>query len=198
MMRKIVREPNGPGRFDPEQELVVVGAIGKAGVAAALLCKRDELKRRFRADFLETVREKTEETLGLTPNLLMEYKATEWEIVSEGGVFAALWRLSGAYMRGLSVSLTAIPVHQELLEVCELFDLNPYRLASGECLLLVADNGGALAAALKERGLPAAVIGVAEKGIARKIWNSGRLGYLERPQPDEIYKITDSKEDSYA
>ena len=160
--------------------------------------RRGELEKRFRTDFLETVWKQAKEKLELTPKLLMEYNVTEWEIVSEGGVFAALWRLSGAYMRGISVSLPAIPVHQELLEVCELFDLNPYRLASGECLLLVADNGGALAAALKERGIPVAVIGRAEKGIARKIWNADRLSYLERPQPDELYKITGSKEDLYA
>ncbi len=197
-MRRIARDPNGFGRFDVGQELVVAGAIGKAGVAAALTGRRGELEKRFRTDFLETVWKQAKEKLELTPKLLMEYNVTEWEIVSEGGVFAALWRLSGAYMRGISVSLPAIPVHQELLEVCELFDLNPYRLASGECLLLVADNGGALAAALKERGIPVAVIGRAEKGIARKIWNADRLSYLERPQPDELYKITGSKEDLYA
>lgn len=31
---------------------------------------------------------------------------------------------------------------QETIEICELFDMNPYRLSSGECLLMAVENGG--------------------------------------------------------
>ena len=68
-------------------------------------------------------------------------------------------------------------------------DLNPYRLWCGECVLMAADHGWDMAEALRAQGIPAAVIGKVEKGIARKMTGVSGTGYLERPQPDEIYKI---------
>ena len=41
----------------------------------------------------------------------------------------------------------------------------------------------------KERGIRSAVVGKVEAGIARKIIGPGGTGYLERPQPDETYKL---------
>ena len=49
--------------------------------------------------------------------------------------------------------------------------------------------GGDLVRALKERGIRSAVVGKVEAGIARKIIGPGGTGYLERPQPDETYKL---------
>lgn len=188
-MRKIAREPKGAGCFSPGEDLVIAGAVGKAGVLEALSAKHDVLENRFTADFLSLAGKKAMEHLNLTPEFLLACGATEWEEAAEGGVFAALWNISGAYGRGFSVSLLDIPVEQEFIEVCELFDLNPYRLMSGECLILAADNGGDLVRALKERGIRSAVVGKVEAGIARKIIGPGGTGYLGRPQPDETYKL---------
>ena len=85
-----------------------------------------------------------------------------------------------------------IPVAQETIEICELFDLNPYRLSSGECLLMAVENGGDAVKLLSEAGIPSAVIGKVEKGIARKMVGIGTTGFLERPAPDEIRKLTDA------
>lgn len=106
---------------------------------------------------------------------------------------AAFWPPSGiypgAYEQGISFSLLKIPVSQEIIEVCELFDLNPYRLRSGHCMLMVSDHGWDLAERLREMGAEAAVIGKVERGIARKMTGLGSTGFLERPQPDEVLKL---------
>ena len=188
-MRKIEREPRGSGMFRPGQDLVVAGTVGKAGVKTVLKEKREVLSERFSEAFIERIQDCAEAPLAVTPDGLREYGATEWEYIEEGGILAALWNLSGAYEQGISFDLRKIPVDQELLEVCELFDLNPYRLMSGECVVLAADNGGDIVAALETAGIPAAVIGKVERGIARKMTGSGTTGYLERPQRDEVCKI---------
>lgn len=111
-------------------------------------------------------------------------------MAGEGGVLAALWNFSGIYCTGLDVDLRLFPVHQAAIEVCELFELNPYRLYSENCVLLAADSGSRLVRELKQAGIPAAVIGWAEKGIARKLRHGEEAaGYLERPQPDELLKL---------
>lgn len=189
-MRKIERDPNGKGILKPGQDLVVAGVIGKAGVKAALSEKKSDILNRFPAYFVERMENAVSEKLNLTSEKLSALGATEWEYIEEGGVLTALWNISGAYEQGISFDLRKIPVSQELLEVCELFDLNPYRLMSGECVLMAADNGGDVVSALKEQEITAAVIGKVERGIARKMLGFGTTGYLERPQRDEIYKIS--------
>lgn len=189
MMRKIEREPNGTGRFAPGQDLVIAGAIAKEGARAVLERKKEVLESRFCAAFLRKLERDLEEKLNLSSETLLSLGATEWEDVKEGGILAALWNLSGAYAQGISFSLLKIPVRQEIIEVCELFDLNPYRLWSGECLLIVADHGGDLVNSLAALGIRAAVIGKVEPGISRKMTGAGGTGFLERPQPDEIEKM---------
>ena len=191
MMRKIEREPNGTGRFAPGQDLVIAGVIAKEGAKAALKQKREVLESRFCGAFLRKLEESLEEKLNLNPEVLLSLGATEWEEVKEGGILAALWNLSGAYEQGISFSLLKIPVRQEIIEVCELFDLNPYRLRSGECMLIAAAHGGNLVYGLEAMGIRAAVIGRVEPGISRKMTGAGGTGFLERPQPDEILKITE-------
>lgn len=36
---------------------------------------------------------------------------------------------------GFRVELSSIPIRQETIELCEYYDINPYRLYSGGCLL---------------------------------------------------------------
>lgn len=195
-MRKIEREPNGSGIFRPGQDLVIAGAVGKAGARAALAGKKEMLASRFHPVFISRLEAAAEEKINLTPELLTQCGASEWEYIEEGGVLAALWNISGAYEQGITFSLLKIPVIQEIIEVCELFDLNPYRLRSGECVLIVTDHGEDLAGRLAERGVRAAVIGKVERGIARKMTGVGGTGFLERPQPDEIIKL--EEEDYHA
>lgn len=189
MMRKIEREPNGKGIFIPGQDLVVAGCIGKTGAREALNNKMNTIADRFSPLFVEGMKAAVSETLNLTPEQMESLGATEWEYIEEGGILAALWNLSGAYAQGITFSLLKIPVRQEVIEICELLDLNPYRLWCGECVLMAADHGWDMAEALRAQGIPAAVIGKVEKGIARKMTGVSGTGYLERPQPDEIYKI---------
>lgn len=191
MMRRIEREPNGSGIFTPGQDLVVAGSIGKKGARSAVEKKREMLESRFCGAFMRNLDQALNEKLNVDPDVLVSLGATEWEYVEEGGILAALWNISGAYEQGITFSLLKMPVRQELIEVCELLDLNPYRFWCGDCILMAVNHGEDMVQSLAELGIRAAVIGKVEKGIARKMTGVGGTGYLERPQPDEIYKLTE-------
>ena len=158
-MRKIEREPNGAGIFKPGQDLVVAGTVGKNGVKMALSAKEKEISARFPEWFVKRIREQADKKSELTPEMLNACGAGEWEEISEGGILAALWAISGAYEQGISFEL---------------------------------ENGGDTVKLLSEAGIPSAVIGKVEKGIARKMVGIGTTGFLERPAPDEIRKLTDA------
>lgn len=107
-MRKIEREPNGAGIFRPGQDLVVAGTVGKNGVKAALSAKEKEISARFPEWFVKRIQEQADKKSELTPEMLNACGAGEWEEISEGGILAALWIISGAYEQGISFELRKI------------------------------------------------------------------------------------------
>ena len=182
-MRTAGQGPGGfekrDGHINPGQELIFAGSAGLAGARRILEAKKEILSRRFAPSFLRELKEE-------------EYSVKSWldQATAEKKSPVTAWDFSGIYCTGLDVDLRLFPVHQAAIEVCELFELNPYRLYSENCVLLAADSGSRLVRELKQAGIPAAVIGWAEKGIARKLRHGEEAaGYLERPQPDELLKL---------
>ena len=80
-------------------------------------------------------------------------------------------------------------MRQRTIEICERFELTPYRLWSGNCGVLVTDNGWRLAERLKAKGVYAAVMGRVEAGALKEICYGDETGCMERPRPDEVYRI---------
>ena len=188
MMRKIERENTGLMRAG--QDLAVAGYAGLAGTLALAEAKSQELSLFFLDEYMEKI--------AGCRTLILEKRdaafwrglgASEWEPAGEGGILTAIWNLSGAYETGVEFSLRKIPLRQETVEVCERLELNPYRLYSEGCYLLAADNGGQLVEKLAGEGIFAQVIGRVKDGIAREMIVQDGRGFLERPQPDEMWKV---------
>lgn len=56
--------------------------------------------------------------------------------VTEGGIFGALWEMAEASGVGLDIDLKKIPIRQETIEICEVYDINPYLLISSGAMLI--------------------------------------------------------------
>ena len=112
--------------------------------------------------------------------------------LSEGGFYAALWRLSKKAQRGLRVDLKSVPVLQETIEIANYFDIDPYRMRSAGSLLAVTDDAERLTARLAESGICAVRIGELSpdpKDHDKILTNGEEIRYLDLPQPDELLKI---------
>lgn len=187
MMRKIERD--NTSLMKAGQDLVVAGFAGLAGSRIISEAKHEELLQWFSEEYLEMTMPRAAVPDDLDMDFWKKFGATECEPVGEGGILTAIWNLSGAYETGVEFALRRIPVAQETIEICERFELNPYRLYSAGCYLLAAENGGQMVQALAAEGIPAQVIGKVNRGIAREIINAESRGYLDRPQKDELYKV---------
>ena len=55
-------------------------------------------------------------------------------------------------------------------------------------MMITIDDGAALVRALKQEGIHASVVGRTTKGNDRILRNGQEVRYLDRPQPDELYK----------
>ena len=109
--------------------------------------------------------------------------------VTEGGIFGALWEMAAASGVGLEIDLKAIPIRQETVEICEVFDINPYMLISSGSMLIGTSRGTRLVSELEKAGVPAVVVGHATVGNDRVIINGDEKRFLEPPKVDELYKI---------
>ena len=109
--------------------------------------------------------------------------------LSEGGIYAALWRLSVKTRRGFVVDTPAIPMLQETIEFANHYDIDPYKMRSAGSLLAVTKDAGSLIRKLEDSGIPAVRIGELTKDHDKILRNDEEIRYLDLPQPDELLGI---------
>ncbi len=184
-MRRPVR-----GKEVAGHDIVVTKWIGLEGTYLLAEECTGELLRRFPVPMVERTRS-FGELLDIVPEsaAAMMSGADYMTDLSEGGIFAALWKLSGELGTGLDVNLKLIPVRQETIEYCNYFDINPYQIESAGSLLVVTANGEQLVEQLREQEIYAAVIGKTTDGNDKIIRNEEEIRYLDLPQPDSLLKI---------
>lgn len=85
--------------------------------------------------------------------------------------------------------MKAISILQETVEVCEHFRLNPYQLTSVGSFLMVTDRGEELCEKLVGQGIKASLLGHITDNNDKIIRNGEEIRYIDRPAPDEIFKI---------
>ena len=107
--------------------------------------------------------------------------------VTEGGIFGALWEMAEASGVGLEIDLKKIPIRQETVEICEFFDLNPYKLVSGGAAVMAAEDGNALVHAIRLAGGDATIVGKATDSNDRVLINGDERRFLETTQTDELW-----------
>ena len=78
---------------------------------------------------------------------------------------------------------------QEIIEICEIFDVNPYELESCGALLMTADNGHDIIKILSDAGIKASVIGRTTADHNKILRNDDEVRYLDTPNRDEVYRF---------
>lgn len=183
------RQVNAKGAR-PGQDIIASKWIGLEGTALLAQAGREKLAKRYSAFLIEEA-----EGFRKYHSVLQEAATavksgvSAMHDVTEGGIFGALWEIAESSGVGLEVELKRIPVKQETIEICEFFELNPYELLSGGCLLMVADRGYDLVRELEKQGIAASVIGKITDGNDRVVINEEERRFLEPPKADEIHKV---------
>lgn len=174
----------------PGQEIVITKWIGLEGTVILAKERKEELLTKYPLHLIEEA-ESFEQYLSVLPEAAAAAKSGAFVMhdASEGGIFGALWELAESSGVGLEIDFKKLPVKQETIEVCEFFDLNPYELVSGGCLLIVTDRGLDLVRTLEKKGIPAVVAGKITDNHDRVVIKDGERRFLELPKSDEIYKL---------
>lgn len=121
-------------------------AVGEAGnLGTFLLSKKGSalLKEHFPKDYLNSLSKKYENAFlnNKKNEVTFDEKYFEKCIeVRNGGYLAALWDMCEAMEMGLDFNLKNFPISQYTIEVCNFFDLNPYRLLCKNVYLISSDT----------------------------------------------------------
>jgi hydrogenase maturation factor len=177
------------GGMKPGDELVLTKWAGLEGTAILAADKEKMLKQHLPSELVDTAKA-FGNCLSVIPDsrIAMETGVTAMHDVTEGGVFGALWEMAAASSVGIEVDLKKIPIRQETIEICELFDINPYMLISSGALLIATVHGNRLVERLEKAGIHSAVIGYATEGNDRIISNGEERRFLEPPKTDELFR----------
>lgn len=169
-------------------DIVMTGFIGAEGVKIIAQANKDRICEYFTESFYESaLGEVSELDVSDASRVAYENGAEAVGAVGEGGIFAALWNMSECSGVGLDVDFKKIPVKQEIIEVCELLEKNPYELSSFGSLLITTKDGNQLVSRLNEAGVRACVIGRTTDSNDKIIRNDDEVRFLDTPKQDEIY-----------
>lgn len=178
------------GGLQPGDDLVMTKWAGLEGTSIIAAEKQEELEKRLPTQLIEAAKAMKEQ-ISVVPEaeIAMRIGVSSMHDVTEGGIFGALWEMGEASGVGIVADLKKIPIRQETIEICELFDINPYMLISSGCMLIGTSQGNLLVEELKKQGIEAAVIGRATDGNDRIIVNGDEQRFLEPAGSDQLYKI---------
>ena len=115
--------------------------------------------------------------------------------ITEGGILGAVWEMCQISGTGVEVWTDMIPLEDVTRRICEIFDINPYRLISSGSMVIVVspDRQKAMERAMKKAGVEITAIGrVREKEYGMMMFEheGGEASQeIVPPYADEIYKV---------
>jgi len=180
-------------------DLVVTKWIGLSETARLAREYEEELSGRFPADLLRDARNfqgllSTDPEAGLAAGEGANYVKP----LGAGGIFGALWEAGEELSCGIEAELPVIPLRQETVEICEFYDLNPYRIESSGSLLIGCAEGERMVRILQEAGIHAARIGRTTDRKERVILRREEKRYLTPPKEDDLREMFVQRREDHA
>lgn len=111
--------------------------------------------------------------------------------VTEGGIYGAVWEMCQASGLGAELRTASIPVKPITQRICEVLELDPYRLISSGVMLMAfsPENYILFEEKAREMGLSVTVIGELTSKPEISILDQGVKRIMDPPAEDELYKI---------
>ncbi|NLX70406.1 MAG: AIR synthase [Clostridiales bacterium] len=170
-------------------DIVITKKAGMEGTAILAHDREDLLKRYLPEDIIKNAQSYMGNISVLKEGrIASDFGVHGMHDATEGGILGAIWETSEAMGKGVEIQIAKIPVAPETKAICSFFNIDPLKLISSGCMVIVSPNGPALVEALNDNGIEAAVIGkvidVKDKWL---ITEKGRVEIMP-PEADHLYK----------
>lgn len=98
--------------------------------------------------------------------------------LGHGGLYRGLWDLGETYDSGINVYLKDVRLIQEVVELTEFYNLNPYTSDSRGAVLIRTENGEELVKSLLALNIDSTAIGKTTTGNDRVVFYDENILYL--------------------
>ena len=164
-------------------DIIAIGYAGMSGTVKLIDYCHDRLLSRFTDSYIKKCRKIAADGMEVYSEAFLESEA--YIEVGRGGCFAALWDISQLLNKGMVVNYSDIPIRQEIIQICNEMDVNPYELESKGMYLLAVNNGYRMCDSLKEKGIVATVIGYTTDNNDKIIKSGEITRYIEKNRGKE-------------
>ena len=121
-------------------DILMVGSIAADTAVNLIKTQREQIKERLSERFIQDALNKLSNVNWIEKDI-KAYNPEYYCKLSEYGIFGGLWDYADARNCGISVKLTDINIFQETVEICEIFDINPYVCPSESVYIISAKSG---------------------------------------------------------
>lgn len=168
-------------------DIVMTKWVGMEGASVIAENKREELKSKYKDELIDDAKEMSDMISIIKDATIAKANgALYMHDVTSSGVYGGLWELSCGIKHGIEVDLQRIPIRQEIVEICEFYDLNPYLLEARGVLLFVVKDGKKVVDELLKEGIDADIIGKVCDHNNKIVRNDDEMRYLDPPSSKNI------------
>ena len=174
----------------PGDAIVITKWIGLYGSVMIAKNCYEELRSRYPAFIMDDAI-RFERYLSVDAEAKIAYELGErcMYACGEGGLYAGLWNMTYTSGVGMSGYYKDIPIRQETVELCEFYDINPYKLRSEGSLIVVTSSPDELMKNYSDAGIPSSIIGYITEHKERILIYGDEKKHIQKPARDELCKV---------
>lgn len=172
------------------QDVIITKWAGLEGTSIIVKDNYEKLSQQFSNELLQEAISLDKHLSVLKESIIAkDYEVTSMHDVTEGGVLGAIWEVASCSNMGIEVDLDKIPIRNETIDICNYYNIDPYKLISSGCMVMTTYKGNELVKELKRNNIEAAVIGKITEEKNKIINVKGNKVDVVEPDTDELYKI---------
>jgi len=170
-------------------DIVVTKKAGMEGTAILAHDREDLLLRHFPEELVQSAKDFINHISVIKEGrIASSFGVHGMHDATEGGVLGAIWEISEAMGKGVEIDVRRIPVAAETRAICRFFNIDPLKLISSGCMVIVTPKGEKLVELLNANGIEAAVVGKVIDDSAKWLVTGEERAPLEPPDADQLYK----------
>lgn len=144
------------------RDIILVGGTGTKGALKLIKENYDRLRETLSDRFLKEAEIKLEESFERAG---IAFEDTSFEVgcvrkLDRFGIYGGLYELGEERNVGVTVDIKDIPISQEIIEICEVLQVNPYTMDSEPAFLAAVKDGHRVVYELRQKGYEASFIGI--------------------------------------
>jgi len=171
-------------------DIIITKFAGIEGTAIIASDKENELKNKVEKSVLEKAKALINDISVVKEGKIAgEYGVNSMHDITEGGVLGAVWEVTEASGKGAILYKDKIPVLDETIKICQIYNIDPLRLISSGCMIITCKNGSELVKEFESNAIKATIIGQITSSTEKRLFKDGCYIDIDEPLSDELYKV---------